>query len=99
MTPYKDNYTRDGIDFTVTKREGNICLLTGTYQHTPDHHTYEVHILKMAKAHPKSDDAGRMILSAPSACDWGTYGFTFLTMDAAQAKFEELVEEFGRIAV
>jgi len=99
MPRYQPTYTRDNIDFSVIQRTGNICLLEGTYQHTPDHHTYEVHRLRMKKSHPESADAGAMILSAPAESDWGKYGWTYLSLEAAQVKFDELVKKTARIAV
>ena len=95
MPRYKDTYTREGIDFTVTNRQGNVCLLVGTYSHTPDHHTFEVHKLRWRKPHPKSADDGEVILSRPTESDWGSYGWTFITLGSAKAKFDELADEQG----
>ena len=99
MPKYRETYTREGIDFTVTNRRGNVCLLVGTYRHTPTLHSYEVHHLRMKKSHPESADAGAMILSSPSESEWGKYGWTYLSLEAAQVKFDELVKQTGRIAV
>ena len=99
MPKYRETYTREGIDFTVTNRQGNVCLLVGTYRHSPTLHTYEVHLLRMVKQGGLSPDAGNMILSAPSAEDWGKYGWTYLSLEAAQVKFDELVKQADRIAV
>ena len=99
MPRYQPNYTRHGIDFTVIQRTGNICLLVGSYQHTPDHFTYEVHRLRMKPAHPDSADAGQLILCSPSESEWGKYGWTYLSLEAAQVKFDELVKQTDRIAV
>ena len=93
MSKYTDTYTREGIAFTVTDRQGYICLLTGTYNHTPDHHTYEVHKLRWRKSHPKSADAGEVILSRPTESDWGKFGWTYLTLEDAQRKFDQLTIE------
>ena len=98
MPKYHQAYTRDGIDFTVIQRTGNICLLEGTYQHTPDHHTYEVHILRVKPAHPDSADAGQLILCAPSESEWGKHGWTHLTLAAAQEQFDTLATKAGGIA-
>ena len=93
MPRYQPSYTRDGIDFSVIQRTGNICLLEGTFQHTPDHHTYEVHKLRWRKSHPKSADAGEVILSRPTESDWGKFGWTYLTLEDAQRKFDQLTDE------
>jgi hypothetical protein len=98
MPRYQPNYTRHGIDFTVIQRTGNICLLEGTYQHTPDLHTYEVHRLRMKPAHPDSVDAGQLILCAPSESEWGRHGFTYMSLEDAQKKFKALAEEAGLVA-
>ena len=99
MPRYKPSYTRHGIDFTVTNRRGNVCLLVGTYRHSPTLHTYEVHLLRMVIQGGLSPDAGKMILSAPSTEDWGKYGWTYLSLEAAQVKFNELVKQTDRIAI
>jgi hypothetical protein len=99
MPKYKDTYTRDGIDFHVTEKHEIICLLVGTYRHSPTLHTYEVHLLRMVKQGGLSPDAGKMILSAPSTEDWGKYGWTYLSLEAAQEKFDELVKQTAIIAV
>ena len=93
MPKYRETYSRDGIDFVVTKRQRNACLLVGTYRHTPDHHTYEVHLLRMVKQGGLSPDAGKMILSSPSESEWGKYGWTFMTLEDAQRKFAQLADE------
>ena len=98
MPKYQPNYTRDGIDFTVIQRTANICLLEGTYQHTPDLHTYEVHRLRMKKAHPESADAGQLILCSPSESEWGKHGFTYMSLEDAQKKFEALAGEARLVA-
>jgi hypothetical protein len=98
MPKYQLNYTRDGIDFTVIQRTGSICLLEGTYQRTPDLHTYEVHRLRMKKAHPDSADAGQLILCSPSESEWGRYAWTYLTLAAAQEQFDTLANQAGGIA-
>ena len=98
MPKYQPNYTRDGIDFAVIQRTGNMCLLEGTYQHTPDHHTYEVHRLQMKKAHPDSADAGQLILCSPSESEWGRHGFTYMSLEDAQKKFDTLANKAGGIA-
>ena len=99
MPKYRETYRREGIDFTVTNRQGNVCLLVGTYRHSPTLHTYEVHLLRWANSHPKSVDAGAMILTAPSTEDWGKYGWTFMTLEDAQRKFDTLANQAGGIAV
>lgn len=99
MPKYQEAYTREGIDFVVTQRQGNVCLLVGTYRHTSDHHTYEVHQLRMKRTHPDSDDAGEMVLCSPADSEWGKYGWTYLSLEAAEAKFHDLVEQTARIAV
>jgi len=75
-----------------------VCLLKGTYQHTPDHHTYEVHRLRMKPAHPDSADAGQLLLCSPSESEWGKHGWTYLTLAAAQEQFDTLVNQAGGIA-
>ena len=99
MPRYQPNYIRHGIDFTVIQRTGNICLLKGTYQHTPDHFTYELHRLRMKPAHPDSADAGQLILCSPSESEWGRHGWTHLTLAAAQEQFDTLANKAGGIAV
>jgi hypothetical protein len=100
MPKYKDTYTRDGIDFHVTEKHEIICLLVGTYRHSPTLHTYEVHLLRMVKQGSLSPDAGKMLLSSPSESDWGKYGWTFMTLEDAQRKFDQLADESEvRIAI
>jgi len=89
---YKDTYKRDGINFSVTRRQGNICLLTGSHNHTPELHTYEVHKLRLRNAHPMSAEAGELILSRPADSEWGKFGWTFTTLEGAQRKFNEMVK-------
>ena len=98
MPRYQPNYTRHGIDFTVIQRTGNICLLEGTYQHTPDHFTYEVHRLRMKPAHPDSADAGKQLLMSPSMEEWGVYGWTYLTLLDAVKRFTVEVEKWRNVA-
>jgi hypothetical protein len=98
MPRYQTNYTRDGINFTQIDRIGNVCLLKGAYQHTPDHHTYEVHILRMKPAHPESADAGKQLLMSPSTEEWGIYGWTYLTLQDAVKRFTAEVEKRRSVA-
>jgi hypothetical protein len=98
MPKHRETYTREGIDFTVTNRRGNICLLVGTYRHSPTLHTYEVHRLRMKPAHPESADAGQLILCSPSESEWGRYAWTYLTLAAAQDQFDTLANQAGGIA-
>ena len=98
MPRYKPSYTRHGIDFNVTNRRGNVCLLVGTYRHSPTLHTYEVHRLRMKPAHPDSADAGQLILCSPSESEWGRHGFTYMSLEDAQKKFEALAEEARLVA-
>jgi hypothetical protein len=98
MPRYQPNYTRDGIDFTQIDCTGNVCLLKGAYQHTPDHHTYEVHLLRMRRAHPESADAGKQLLMSPSTEDWGIYGWTYLTLPDAVKRFTAEVEKKRSVA-
>jgi hypothetical protein len=98
MPRYQTNYRRDGIDFTEVDRTGNVCLLKGAYQHTPDHHTYEVHILRMKPAHPESADAGKQLLMSPSTEEWGIYGWTYLTLQDAVRRFTTEVGKWMSVA-
>ena len=99
MPKQRETYSRDGIlDFLVTKRQGNVYLLVGTYRHSPTLHTYEVHRLRMKPAHPDSPDAGRLILCSPSESEWGKHGFTYMSLEDAQKKFEALAGEARLVA-
>ena len=72
--------------------------MKGTYQHTPDHHTYEVHILRVRRAHPESADAGKQLLMSPSTEDWGICGWTYLTLQEAVKRFTAEVEKLRCVA-
>ena len=91
MPRYQSKYSRDGIlDFVVTKRIGDICMVIGTYKDNPDHHTYEVHRLRMKKAHPMAADADTFVCCSPSLSEWGKHGFTYTTQKDAEIKFRQL---------
>ena len=92
MPKYRATYSRGGIlDFAVTAQKGRACLAVGSYRHAPEVRIYEVHLLRMKKSRRDSSDAGEMILSSPSESEWGKYGWTYLTLEAAEVKYCELM--------
>ena len=88
MPKYQTKYTHHGLTYTEIKRHENIALFEGIT--ASGGKQYEVHVLREKKAHPKSDNAGEMILCSPSTSEWGKYGFTYQTWEKADKKFQSL---------
>lgn len=93
MPQYRETFNRAGIlDFVVLRRCFNVCLLMGLHRSSLDIRYYEVHLLRMKKSRRESAAAGAMILCAPSESEWGKYGWTYLRLKDAEAKFHELAD-------
>ena len=88
MPKYKSEFRQAGATYTEIKRHQNIALFESDHT-TPG---YEVHVLRMKPAHPKSSEAGTKILMSPSSSEWGKFGFTFVDRDRAEQKFQQLAE-------
>ena len=88
MPKYNPTYTSNVYTFTEITRHGNIAIFEGIT--ASGGKQYEVHVLREKKAHPKSDNAGEMILCSPSTSEWGKYGFTYQTWEKADKKFQSL---------
>lgn len=88
MPKYKPTYTSSVYTYIEIKRTGNIALFEGIT--ASGCKQYEVHVLRDKQAHPKSNNAGEMILCSPSTSEWGRFGFTYQTREKADEKFQSL---------
>jgi hypothetical protein len=88
MPKYTTNYTRNVYTYTEIKRNENIALFEGVT--ALGSKQFEVHVLRDKQAHPKSNNAGEMILCSPSTSEWGRFGFTYQTREKADEKFQSL---------
>ena len=88
LTEYKKN----GYDFRITTRVGNLAIATGRKDGCADAN-YEVIEIQ---SHNGREIAGKFFEPAefpPSSEQWGTKGFTCLTLDDALAKLEILSKQ------
>ena len=88
------NISNAGFTFTQLKREGRVCI----YEQVPDggeFKAYEVIIIKYRKERQLYGKVLPAQEAYPSDSDWGTLGWTFMTWDKAEIKFNELVIRYN----
>ena len=95
MPKYKPEFKQAGAVYTEIKRHKNIAFFESSHT-TP---SYEIHVLKMKEAHPKSPEAGTKILMSPPSSEWGKLGFSFMSRDKAEDKFHQLATKADKNTV
>jgi hypothetical protein len=89
MLPLPTSFKDDGFTFTLIRREGDIALLSKTKPHYTRPSFEVVRIVhrpaEMIKGKPYP---AREAL--PSTSTWGTYGWTYCTLEDALVRFNKL---------
>lgn len=81
----------DGFSLEQIKRAGNLAIYRKIKG--PEYSGYEVVKVRVCKAKQINGYSYPDREFYPSSEEWGTYGWTYGTLEAAQAKFEALLEE------
>ena len=90
MIPLPDRFRKHGFNFTLISRLGDVALLAK--QKDPDSaRSFEVVIIQRMGARTWSDgQTTEAHEHLPSNEEWGTYGWSFSTAEAAWDRFWEL---------
>lgn len=88
MKPLATQFRKNGFDFTMLKREGNVAL----FQKSKPHFTEPHFEIILVQSHNGYELAGRKIEAAetfPSSETWGTKGWTCSDEQRARELFLE----------
>ena len=87
-----NSWSRNGFSHKIVTREGNVAIVQRQHRDVSRPHWEVVRI----RVKPERLLHGRRVEEGeayPSPEDWGTYGWTYTTLEEAQAKFAELTKK------
>jgi len=82
-------YTKNGFDFKLLRREGRIALFVGTKEGQAQIN-YEVIRIQFNRAGERFGKTFPDSESGPRNEMWGDHGWTFVTLEQAEARFQSL---------
>lgn len=92
MKDIPDKFTREGIDYTLIMRHGNVAAI---YEGTRNGFVREYEVWKL-RVHKKDNPSYGITagdIHKPSTKEWGRYGWTYGSMLSANNKFGQLINE------
>ena len=93
MTTIPDTFVYDGFTFNLLKRHIDICLFEKS-KTTPYGHYKGYEVVKLVVYEPHTFPSGKTYdfrERMPNSELWGTYGWSYMSISEAYAKFESLV--------
>lgn len=92
MKPLPQQYRKNSYDFNLVEREGDVAIYEQIDPDTKRRVAFEVfEVLKKPER-----NIGERVVEANEGCpsneDWGTFGFTVWTLEAAKEKQKMLLE-------
>lgn len=85
-----DYYRKNSYDFRLVKREGDVAIYSQHEPETGNVVAYEVFIVRRHEGLTFGDRKTEAAEYGPSNEEWGSYGYTVWTMEAAALKVEKL---------
>ena len=86
-------FTKNGFTHELLGREGLVCIVRRSKHGSQMH--FEV--VRLRERKESTFERGGKVLTVPSvetyprSEDWGTYGFTYRSLDQAKAKFQSML--------
>jgi len=90
-----ENFTENGYKYTQIKRDGMLAIYKREKLHHFDFEVVKIHVQQAREAFGKSYPTKEMY---PTASGWGQTGFTCVTINRANAKFDELIKKQQKYA-
>ena len=89
--PLATEWKKSGFQFRVIRREGDVVIVEKWRPETPSMVSYEVAKIRIQEEHtwPTGQTTPRGE-RYPSSEEWGKYGFTCLTREHAQRRFNSM---------
>lgn len=92
MRTIPEQYNKDGFNHHLLHRHGDVAI----YEQRKPTHTSSYYEVVIVSKHAKDNDfvgtkAGDEYL--PSTSEWGTYGWTYLTLEDAREKMSKIILE------